>query len=67
METNQESISAEDLIEDAKFFQNTALNDQNAYKVLLVQQVELQDKFKAQYSLMEEASAAIHAAQMEAK
>ena len=67
VETNQEAISPEDLIEDAKFYQDAALNYQNAYEGLLVQQAELQDKFKAQSSLMEEASATIHAAEMEAE
>ena len=50
-------------IEDAKFYQDVALNYQNAYEALLAQQVELQDKFKAQSCLMEEASA-IHAAEL---
>ena len=40
---NQEVISHEDLIEDAKFYQDVALNYQNAYEVLLAQQAELQD------------------------
>ena len=55
------------LIEDAKFYQDVAINYQNTYEVLLVQQAELQDKFKAQSCLMEEASAAIHAAETEAQ
>ena len=67
VDTNQEVIGHEDLIEDAKFYQDAAFNYQNAYEVLLAQQAELQDKFKAQSSLMEEASAAIHAAEMEVK
>ena len=67
VETNQEAIYPQDLIEDAKFYQDVALNYQNAYEVLLAQQGELQDKFKALSSLMEEASATIHAAEMEAK
>ena len=54
----------EDLIEDAKFYQDVALNYQ---KALLAQQVELQDKFKAQSCLMEEASVAIHTAETEAQ
>ena len=60
-------MSQEDLIEDAKFYQDVAINYQNAYEVLLAQQAELQDKFKAQSCLMEEASAAIHAAETEAQ
>ena len=59
------ALSQEDLSEDAKFYQDVALYYQNAYEVLFVQQVELQDKFKAQSCLMEEASAAIHAAETE--
>ena len=60
----------EDLIEDAKFYQDVAINYQNAYEALfaqLAQQAELQDKFEAQSHLMQEASAAIYAAETEAE
>ena len=60
-------MSSQDLIKDAKFYQDVALDYQNAYEALLAQQVELQDKFKAQSCLIEEASAAIHAAETEAQ
>ena len=60
-------LSQEDLIEDAKFYQDVAINYQNTYEVLLAQQAELQDKFKAQSGLMEEVSVAIHAAETEAQ
>ena len=62
-----EGISQEDLIEDAKFYQDAAINYQNAYEALLAQQVELQSKFEAQSHLIQEASAAIDAAETEAK
>lgn len=52
-----------DLIEDAKFYQDTALNYQNAYEFVHVQQVELQSKYSAQSYLMEEALVAIKAAE----
>ena len=61
------ALSQEDLIEDAKFYQDVAINYQNTYEALLAQQAELQDKFKAQSCLMEEASEAIHAAETEAQ
>ena len=49
MESSTEvGISQEDLIEDAKFYQDAAINYQNAYEALLAQQAELQGKFKAQ-------------------
>ena len=60
-------ISQEDLIEDVKFYQDVAINYQNACEALLAQQAELQDKFKAQSHLIHEASATINAAENEAK
>ena len=60
-------ISQEDLIEDAKFYQDAAINYQNAYEALLAQQVELQGKFKAQSHLIQEASVAIDATESKAK
>ena len=60
-------ISQEDMIKDAKFYQDAAINYQNAYEALLAQQAELQDRFKAQSHLIQEASAAIDIAETEAK
>ena len=62
-----EGISQEDLIEDAKFYQDTAIKYQNAYEALLAQQTELQGKFEVQSHLIQEASAAIDAAETEAE
>ena len=62
-----EEISQEDLIEDAKFYQDMAINYQNAYEALLAQQAELQDRFEAQSHLIQEALAAMDAAETEAK
>ena len=56
-----------DLIEDAKFYQDVAINYQNAYEALLAQQAELQGMFEAQSHLIQETSAAIDAAETEAK
>ena len=68
MESNTEvGISQADLIEEAKFYQDMAINYQNAYEALLAQQAELQGKFEAQSRLIQEASAAIDAAEGEAK
>ena len=53
-----EGISQEDLIKDAKFYQDAAINYQNAYEALLAQQVQnFKDKFEAQSHLIQEASA----------
>ena len=60
-------ISQGNLIKDAKFYQDVAINYQNAYEALLTQQAELQGKFKAQSHLIQEASAAIDAAESKAK
>ena len=55
------------LIENAKFYQDTALNYQNAYEALHAQQVELQGRYSAQASLIEEALAAVKAVEAEAQ
>ena len=60
-------LDQENLIEDAKFYQDAALDYQNAYQALHAQQVKLQGKYSTQASLIEEASAAIKAAEAEAQ
>ena len=57
----------EDLVQDAKFYQDTALELQGAYKNLYQWQVELQGKYDEQSKLLKEVSAAIKAADAEAK
>ena len=60
-------IGQEYLNEDAKFYQDAAINYQNAYKALFAQQAELQNKFEAQSHLIQQTSAAINVAESEAK
>ena len=55
------AISTADLIEDAKFYQDTALGYQDAYETLCVQQEELQNRYTQQVQLVEEASEALRA------
>ena len=50
-----------DLIEDTKFYQDSALDYQNTYKALHAQQVELQGKYSLQAYPIKDASAAIKA------
>ena len=57
----------EDLVQDAKFYQDTALELQGAYEDLYQWQIELQGKYDEQSKLLKEASAAIKAAHAEAK
>ena len=57
----------EDLVQDAKFYQNTALELQGAYKDLYQWQVELQGKYDEQSKHLKEASMAIKATDAEAK
>ena len=52
----------EDLVQDAKFYQDTTLELQGAYEDLYQQQIELQGKYDEQSKLLKEASAAIKAA-----
>ena len=54
-----------DLIEDAKFYQDTALGYQDAYETLCIQQEELQHWYAQQAQLVEEASKALRAAEAE--
>ena len=59
------AISAADLIEDTKFYQDTALGYQDAYETLRIQQEELQHRYTQQAQLVEEASEALRAAEAE--
>ena len=53
------------LLEDVKYFHNAALSYQDAYEALQLQQVELQTKFTEQAQLVQEASDALKAAEVE--
>ena len=57
----------EDLVQDAKFYQDTALELQGAYEDLYQWQVKLQGKYDEQSKLLKEVSMAIKAADVEAK
>ena len=59
------AISAADLIEDAKFYQDAAIGYQDAYETLRIQQEELQHRYTQQAQLVEEASEALRAAEAE--
>ena len=59
------AISAADLIEDAKFYQDAALGYQDAYETLRIQQEELQHWYTQQTQLVREASEALEAAEAE--
>ena len=60
-----DTISAANLIEDAKFYQDAALGYQDAYETLHIQQEELQHRYTQQAQLVEEASEALRAAEAE--
>ena len=60
-------LTQEDLIKDARFYQDMALVYQDAYEALHAQQVKLQGKYSTQASLIEEALAAIKAVEAEAQ
>ena len=64
---HKKDLDHANLIEDAKFYQDAALNYQNAYEVLYVQHVELQSKYSVQSYLIKEASFAIKAAKAESQ
>ena len=59
------AISAADLIEDAKFYQDAAIGHQDAYETLRIQQEELQHRYIQQAQLVEEASEALRDAEAE--
>ena len=62
-----ESVNAHkaNLLEDVKYFHNAALSYQDAYEALQEQQVELQTKFSNQAQLVQEASDALRASEVE--
>ena len=51
--------STADLIEDTKFYQDAAIEYQDAYETLCIQQEELQHQYTQQAQLVEEASKAL--------
>ena len=53
------------LLEDVKYFHNATLSYQDAYEALQAQQVELQTKFTEQAQLVQEASDALRANEVE--
>ena len=53
------------LLEDVRYFQNVALGYQDAYEALQLQQEELQTRFTQQAQLVQEASEALRAAEIE--
>ena len=57
----------EDLVEDAKFYQDAAVQLQGAYEELYQKQVKLQHNYEEQSNLLKEALAAIKAVEAEAK
>ena len=57
------AVSAADLIEDAKFYQDIEIGYQDAYETLCIQQEELQHQYTQQAQLVEEASEALRAAE----
>ena len=67
MEDSEEigNIPMGDLVEDAKFDQDTTSEYQSAYEALCLQQEELQSRYNQQAHLVEEASGALRAAETE--
>ena len=59
------AINTANLIEDVKFYQDAALGYQDAYEALQLQQEELQHRFTQQAQLVQEASEALRAAEVE--
>ena len=53
------------LLEDIKYFHNAALGYQDTYEALQQQQEELQSRFTEQATLVQEASEALKAAEVE--
>ena len=53
------------MLEDVRYFHNTALGYQDAYEALQQQQEELQSRFTEQAKLVQEASEALKAAEVE--
>ena len=66
--SSEESANAShtaNLLEDVRYFHNTALGYQDAYEALQQQQEELQSRFTEQAKLVQEASEALKAAEVE--
>ena len=59
------AINTANLIEEVKFYQDAALGYQDAYEALQLQQEELQHWFTQQAQLVQEASEALQAAEVE--
>ena len=59
------AISMADPIEDTKFYQDAALGYQDTYETLCIQQEELQHQYAQQAQLVEEASKALRAVEVE--
>ena len=64
-ESGAGAIGTPNLIEDAKFYQDTALEYQDAYETLWLQQEELQHWYTQQAQLVQEASKALWAAEVQ--
>ena len=66
--SSEEGVNAShvvNLLEDVKYFHNAALGYQDAYETLQQQQEELQSRFSKQAKLVQEASEALRAAEVE--
>ena len=59
------TINTANIIEDVKFYQDVTLGYQDAYEALQLQQEELQHQFTQQAQLVQEASEALRAAEVE--
>ena len=64
-ESRMGAIGTANLIEDAKFYQDTELEYQDAYETLWLQQEELQHRYTQQAQLVQEASEALRAAEVQ--
>ena len=65
---SEEGVNAShvaNLLEDVKYFHNATLGYQDAYETLQQQQEKLQSKFSEQAKLVQEASEALRAAEVE--
>ena len=64
-ESGTGAIGTANLIEDAKFYQDTTLEYQDAYETLRLQQEELQHRYTQQVQLVQEASEALRAVEVQ--
>ena len=62
-----QGAAVEDLVQDTKFYQDTAIELQGAYEDLYQKQIKLQCRYEEQSNLLKEALAAIKAVDAEAK